>query len=452
MFWSDCMSLSDLDEMALSCRTEQARNYVGEALACYRAGAFRASIVSTWIAVVFDLIEKIRELALSGDAAAQEIVNNLNSWQPLIEAGDAGAIKNSLEFERDIVRISNEKFGFFDGLQVLDLHRLRDDRNRCAHPTYQGSEQPYSPTAELARVHLVHALKHVLSQAPVQGKAATTQILKLVQSAYFPTNVDQAKIQLRANGLDRPKDSLVRSVTDHLLFGLLEGEPSLKGRKQTAIALRACHDMFPGLAEPRIRKGLNTVCRRAPDKDLLLFLGLQRHLPQVWTLLEDDNRERLRELIKQSEARYARVILPICLPIPDLTDACVARLSTLDVEDVGELLKETLHPAVIKRAVDIYCSSRTWDQSNSNYSRVVEPVLGSLDEAALRRILLAPRAEGADLNGAYSFNQFVLHVYQKERLPPAEVLTILRNEHMGQIADWVLNQQNSDQETDDIPF
>jgi hypothetical protein len=52
----------------------------------------------------------------------------------------------------------------------------------------------------------------------------------------------------------------------------------------------------------------------------------------------------------------------------------------------------------------------------------------------------------------HSFNQFVLHVYQKERLPPAEVLTILRNEHMGQIADWVLNQQNSDQETDDIPF
>jgi hypothetical protein len=446
------MSLSDLDEMVLSCRSEEARNYVGEALACYRAGAFRACIVSTWIAVVFDLIAKIRELALSGDAAAQEIVNNLNSWQPLIEVGDAGAIKNSLEFERDVVRIANDRFGFFEGLQVLDLHRLRDDRNRCAHPTYQGNEQPYSPTAELARVHLVHAVKHVLSQAPVQGKAATTQIIKLVQSAYFPTNVDQAKVQLRANGLDKPKDSLVRSVTDQLLFGLLEGEPSLKGRKQTAVALRACHDMFPGLAEPRIRKGLNTVCRRAPDKDLLLFLGLQRHLPQVWTLLEDDNRQRLRELVKQSEAKYARLILPICLPIQDLGDVCEARLGMLDVEDVGEVLKETSHPAVLKRAVDIYCSSRSWDEANSNYSRVVEPILGSLDQAALRRILLAPRAEHADLNGAFSFNQFVLHVYEKELLPREEVLTVLRNEGVAQIADWVLNQQKSDQETDDIPF
>ena len=134
--------------------------------------------------------------------------------------------------------------------------------------------------------------------------------------------------------------------------------------------------MFPGLAEPRIRKGLNTVCRRAPDKDLLLFLGLQRHLPQVWTLLEDDNRQRLRELVKQSEAKYARLILPICLPIQDLGDVCEARLGMLDVEDVGEVLKETSHPAVLKRAVDIYCSSRSWDEANSNYSRVVEPILG----------------------------------------------------------------------------
>ena len=46
----------------------------------------------------------------------------------------------------------------------------------------------------------------------------------------------------------------------------------------------------------------------------------------------------------------------------------------------------------------------------------------------------------------------MLHVYEKELLPREEVLTVLRNEGMAQIADWVLNQQKSDQETDDIPF
>jgi hypothetical protein len=122
----------------LSCRDEEAKRYVAEAVMCYRAGAYRACIVSTWIAVVFDLIAKFRELALSGDAEAQKITNELAAWQPLIEKGDSAIIRRSLELEREIVNIANDKFGFFDGIQVLDLTRLRDDRNRCAHPTFQG--------------------------------------------------------------------------------------------------------------------------------------------------------------------------------------------------------------------------------------------------------------------------------------------------------------------------
>src|SRR5882672_10714855 len=150
------MSLGDLDELVQSCRDAEARSYVAEAVMCYRAGAFRACIVSTWIAVVFDLIAKIKELALSGDSDAQKITNDLAAWQQLIEKGDLAIIKKSLDLEREIVNIANEKFGFFDGLQVLDLTRLRDDRNRCAHPTFQGGDQPYSPSSELARTHLVH--------------------------------------------------------------------------------------------------------------------------------------------------------------------------------------------------------------------------------------------------------------------------------------------------------
>src|SRR3954451_20548959 len=172
------MSLGDLDELVLSCRDEEAKSYVAEAVACYRAGAFRACIVSTWIAVVFDLIAKIRELSLGGDAAAKIIIDELTEWQPLIERDDLGAVRRSLELERDIVDIAHDKFAFFDGLQLRDLTRLRDDRNRCAHPTFQGNEQPYLPSSELARTHLVHAVRHVLSQPPVQGKAATAQIAK----------------------------------------------------------------------------------------------------------------------------------------------------------------------------------------------------------------------------------------------------------------------------------
>jgi hypothetical protein len=199
------MSLGDLDELVLSCRTEEARRYVSEAVACYKAGAFRACIVAAWIAVVYDLLAKIRELALGGNAEARQITDDVAALQPRVEAGDQNAIRRSLQIERDIVHMANDKFGFFEGPQVLDLQRLQDDRNRCAHTTYQGADQPYSPSAELARAHLVHAVRHVLAAPPVQGKAATGHIIRLVESNFFPTDVDQAKVQLRAGGLVRPK-------------------------------------------------------------------------------------------------------------------------------------------------------------------------------------------------------------------------------------------------------
>jgi hypothetical protein len=59
------MSLGDLDELVLCCRTEEARSYISEAVACYKVGAFRSSIVAAWIAVVYDLLSKIRELSLA---------------------------------------------------------------------------------------------------------------------------------------------------------------------------------------------------------------------------------------------------------------------------------------------------------------------------------------------------------------------------------------------------
>lgn len=39
--------LSDLDELVLECRGEKAKNYIKEAVACYKSGAFRSLIVST---------------------------------------------------------------------------------------------------------------------------------------------------------------------------------------------------------------------------------------------------------------------------------------------------------------------------------------------------------------------------------------------------------------------
>ena len=54
--------LADLEELVLKCRDEKARSYISEAVACYKVGAFRSSVVACWIAVCFDVIDKISQV------------------------------------------------------------------------------------------------------------------------------------------------------------------------------------------------------------------------------------------------------------------------------------------------------------------------------------------------------------------------------------------------------
>lgn len=136
-------SLEDLDELTLRCRDERARAYIAEAVSSYRAGAFRSAIVATWIAVCFDVIEKLRELSLAGDKEAEKFVQDL---EVIRRSGD---IKQALTFERELLEIAKNKFELISPLEYIDLERLQADRNRCAHPSLTSDDKAYTPSAEL---------------------------------------------------------------------------------------------------------------------------------------------------------------------------------------------------------------------------------------------------------------------------------------------------------------
>jgi len=64
----------DLDELIVLCRDKLAKKIIQEAVACYRAGAYRSCIVATWNAIVFDFLHKLRELELLGNGEATKIL------------------------------------------------------------------------------------------------------------------------------------------------------------------------------------------------------------------------------------------------------------------------------------------------------------------------------------------------------------------------------------------
>jgi len=53
------------------------------------------------IAVIFDLVEKVRDLALGGDAEARAMIEKYERWHEQIEEGNPDAVKHSLDFESD---------------------------------------------------------------------------------------------------------------------------------------------------------------------------------------------------------------------------------------------------------------------------------------------------------------------------------------------------------------
>ena len=121
------------------------------------------------------------------------------------------------------------------------------------------------------------------------------------------------------------------------------------------------------------------------------------------------------------------------MEISELQDVCRERLSRLGYKELGFTAQQSKHPIIVKAAVDLYCSSKSWDWANANY-HALEPLLSVLTEAEIRRILTARTNEGADLPGAHSFSGLCRFIYENEMIPRAEIVTSLND----QGADYIV--------------
>jgi len=211
------INLTDLDELVLNIREETARSYIREAIQAYRAGAYRASVISTWIAVVFDIIAKIRYLSNQNERSAVTFINDLDRFSKELQPH----INKLLEIERNILDTAKEQFEFLAIHEYRDLKRLQEDRHLCAHPALITEDTLFQPTPELVRVHIVHAVTYLLQHQPVQGKSAINLILDDINKQYFPDNLEKTCDFLNIRYLNRAKDSFIKNLIYVLLINLL---------------------------------------------------------------------------------------------------------------------------------------------------------------------------------------------------------------------------------------
>lgn len=173
--------LTDLDALALTVRNPLSRNYIDEAVKAYRAGSYKAAIVAVWVALTFDIIAKIRELAGQGDAQA---VAFATAWDTNVQANN---VEKLLAMERELLAKAELDFGFIDSIARRHFERLQADRHLCAHPAFTSEGELFAPEPELVRLYLVEAIRNLLCQRPVQGKTLLALFDADFRSLSFPT-------------------------------------------------------------------------------------------------------------------------------------------------------------------------------------------------------------------------------------------------------------------------
>ena len=420
-------TLADIEALSLSCRLDQSKEYIAEAIRCYKAGAFRAAIVSTWIAVVFDLIDKIRELSLSGDAAAKELEKKYETYIDQIEQNNQDGFKCALAFEREILETCRDKLEFFDPQQFIDLTRLREDRHRCPHPSFQKVGVPYYPCAEQARVHIRNAVVHVLAQPPVQGKAALAQLKILVGSAYFPTDTQKAAAQLENSELKNATEALVRAFIDQLVFDFLKKSDPLFLKNQVIAAINATHTRYPALVEERLKKQLNKVVNKVLDPDFHGYVALVASVNGASSLLEQASIDKIVEFIEKGPGSDVLGLLESLPPIERFLPAVRQRVESLDLDQLAEAINtHGMRELAKERALDLLSRVRNFDRANSVFSKVVLPLFSCLSTDDVARIIRMPEDTGADLLGAHAYKLFIDKVRKTKLLKKVALNRLLK--------------------------
>lgn len=286
-----------LEDLQIKVRSPRSRRYIDEAVAAYGAAAYRAAIVSIWIAVAADLIDKIRALADSGEGAAIQMRNRLD------HAIARRNIHELQKFERELLDKARDDLYLIGPREYTELARLNEDRNLCAHPAYvTGDDDLFYPTAELVRAHLTAAIDGLLAHGPVTGRKAIERFEREIQETTFPSSDDKLTDYLRASYLHHATPSLRANLFKVVCRKTLDPALSLDTRWRCTRAARVFQRLAPQEWQIRAQEVLDRLQQGLPEEQLWLLVSGLCYVPGTWELLHEATRIRIEQLLKVTPA------------------------------------------------------------------------------------------------------------------------------------------------------
>ena len=368
--------LTDLDELAQLVRDQNSASYVTEAIGAYRGGAYRAAIISTWIAVSYDIIAKIRELASQGERSAEAFVKELDT------AVENSNIVQLQIIEENLLKKAHEEFEFLSDHEQEDLRRLKADRNRCAHPAFISEDALFQPTPELVRVHIVHAVLHLLQHQPVEGKSAIQHIIEDIKRPSYPMDLASTLTYLSSKYLNRAKRALIRNLVIVLVKVLLKNDdPDLRGKEQKVLlSLMAVSQKHSQIYDKEMRSKLPTIVESLNDQQMLMVFRLVGVDNRCWAWISEASRVRIRRIIGLVKNTKAPLDLIIkysvfdALTIGELKPLLLSLFSDLDESDQPKVIAEWPIPEFVGKAIELYSEARSYRGAEELGKQVILPM------------------------------------------------------------------------------
>ena len=170
----------DLDMMGQAIVDEGDRSLFQEAVQCYQIGSHRAAVILTWCATADCLRRRIYDLALEGDALAQQFRDELR------------AVEGQSCYEQNLIAAAR-KCELIDDYEERALKFARDTRSQSAHPT------GLIPSAEAVR-HILHlCVQSVLARRGYRGMGFVKNVVTVqFDDPHFLPNENKAEEYCRA--------------------------------------------------------------------------------------------------------------------------------------------------------------------------------------------------------------------------------------------------------------
>lgn len=272
--------LRDLENLLNTVVDVEVREYFQEALNCYNAKSYKACVIMSVIAGVYDLHNKVKALAGS-NGKYKDLDDEIENRK-----------KDLKTYEKYLIeQCATESIDLISSWQKKELIRCLDTRNDCAHPS------DFICSAEKARDIFTSMIDIVASKQYLYGCNSLNLLLEEIkENTFFPTVDSEKMTKIVSDSINKFQIKAVDPLIKKIISSIKQ--PNTAIQKENSI-------YFLALSQKSIENFNDIYVREfiKEEYDAVLFKLISIN-PDILNCLSDTDIERIIKLLdKNLEAK-----------------------------------------------------------------------------------------------------------------------------------------------------